>query len=152
MAGVAALCVGGAAATWWLLRDDSAPYALSSAPTVEVTVRPVKSSYPDARRVAREASLLIKVYVQRLGSGDPADLSRIGAPWYADRELAARKLISKYGRSAGTPVEAIVSDPVVPDLAAVDLRFGDGQRQRVDLTRDDGVWWLALGEGDPMKS
>ncbi|MEW1613452.1 MULTISPECIES: hypothetical protein [unclassified Streptomyces] len=45
----------------------------------------------------------------------------------------------------------IVNDPVVPKLASVDLRFADGSRQRVDLTQDEGVWWLALGDGDPVK-
>ncbi|MDX3373147.1 hypothetical protein PV390_01905 [Streptomyces sp. ME02-6991-2A] len=60
-------------------------------------------------------------------------------------------MISQYGAQAGGPVEAVISGPVVPKLASVDLRFADGSRQRVDLTQDDGVWWLALGDGDPVK-
>ncbi|MEV5007277.1 hypothetical protein [Streptomyces sp. NPDC055692] len=143
--------LGAAAAAWWLLRESSAPYALRATPAVNVTFRPVESTHPEAKEVADEVEPLVKVYVQRLQAGDAADLARIGAPWYTARERAAQGLISKYGAHAGEPVEAVVSDPVVPDLAAVELRFGDGQRQVVDLVRDNDVWWLELGNGDPMK-
>lgn len=143
------LCLGGAATTWWVLRDPT-PYALRDSPKVEVMVRAEKSKYPDADEVAREAELIIKVYVQRLKSGDAADLARLGTPWYTGKEQAAKELISTYGTYAGAPVEAVVSDPVVPNLASVSLRFSGGKEQRLDLTRDDGVWWLDLGTGDPM--
>ncbi len=118
---------------------------------MNVTVRPVESIYPDADDVARQVELVIKVYVQSLQAGDAADLADIGAPWYTDRERAAQGLISKYRTYADAPVEAVVSDPVVPGLASVELRFSGGQRQVVDLTRDDSVWWLELGNGDPVK-
>ncbi|MFD4609894.1 hypothetical protein ACFWOT_17705 [Streptomyces sp. NPDC058440] len=140
-----------AAAAWWLLREPSAPYALRATPEVNVTLRPEESTYPEAKEVADEVELLVKVYVQRLQAGEPADLARIGAPWYTARERAAQGLISRYGAHAGEPVEAVVSDPVVPGLAAVELRFGDGQRQVVDLVRGNDVWWLELGNGDPVK-
>ncbi|MFJ8592783.1 hypothetical protein [Streptomyces sp. NPDC093598] len=42
-------------------------------------------------------------------------------------------------------------DPVTPGLAGVELRFGNDSSQTLDLTRDDGVWWLAIGNGDPVK-
>ncbi|MDK1472281.1 hypothetical protein QNO07_02375 [Streptomyces sp. 549] len=148
---VAVAVCSGATAAWWLYRDDPAPYALQDTPEVQVTVRPVESRYPDAKQVAQETELVIKVYLQRLRTGDAADLSRIGAPWYTGREQAARELISQYGPHAVEPVEAVVSDPVVPRLASADLRFADGSRQRIDLTKDKDVWWLALGEGDPVK-
>ncbi|WP_369197066.1 amidase domain-containing protein [Streptomyces djakartensis] len=53
---------------------------------------------------------------------------------------------------AGRPVQAVVADPVAPRLASVELRYGSESRQTLDLTRDDGVWWLAIGNGDPVKS
>ncbi|MFF3454540.1 hypothetical protein ACFYXH_09425 [Streptomyces sp. NPDC002730] len=150
IAAALALCLGAAGSAWWMLREP-APYALADTPAVVVTVRPVESRYPEAGEVAREVELLVKVYVQRLQAGDASDLARIGAPWYTDKERAAQGLISRYGTHADEPVEAVVSDPVTPGLAAVELRFGDGRRQVVDLTQDDDVWWLALGNGDPVK-
>lgn len=118
---------------------------------VNVTVRPVESRYPEAEEVAREVEPLVKVYVQRLQAGDASGLARIGAPWYTGKERAAQSLISRYGTHADEPVEAVASDPVAPGLAAVELRFGDGRRQMVDLTQDDDVRWLALGNSDPVQ-
>ncbi|MGW5330541.1 hypothetical protein [Streptomyces sp. NPDC004014] len=44
-----------------------------------------------------------------------------------------------------------MQDPAVPNLADVELRFADGQRQTLQLSRDhDDVWWLQLGNGDPV--
>jgi hypothetical protein len=136
--------------TWWLLREP-APYALGKTPEVKVTVHAVKSDYPEAAEVADDVDLLLKVYVQRLEAGDPTDLAHLGAPWYTGRDQAAQKLIARYGAHAGEPVEAIVQDPAVPNLAGVELHFGDGQRQTLQLSRDhDDVWWLQLGNGDPV--
>ena len=149
IAAVVALCVTAGALVWWLQRDP-APYALRNTPEVHLTVNPAKSSYPEAGEVAREAELVLKVYVQRLQDGDAKDLANIGAPWYTGREAAARRLISKFGAQAGKPVKAVVADPVTPGLASVELRFADGSEQTLDLTRDDGVWWVDMGEGDPM--
>ncbi|MFJ6723720.1 hypothetical protein ACIQPQ_02280 [Streptomyces sp. NPDC091281] len=117
---------------------------------MNVTVRPVDSNYPEAKVVARETEELLKVYVQRLRSGDADDLARLGVPWFTGKEGAARRLIAAHGAQAGMPVKAVVADPVAPGLASVDLRFADGSRQTLDLTRADGVWWAAMGEGDPM--
>ncbi|MEW2493359.1 hypothetical protein AB0942_07360 [Streptomyces nodosus] len=137
------------AAIWWLLLDP-VPYVLHKTPTVTVTVHAEKSKYPDTQQTADDLDLLVKVYVQRLQSGDASDLARIGAPWHTGRQRAARELIDRYGAHVGGPVEAIVQEPVVPYLATVELHFGDGQQQTLHLSRDhDDVWWLQLGEGDP---
>ncbi|MFF8638879.1 hypothetical protein ACF052_32285 [Streptomyces pilosus] len=148
---IVALCVVVGALVWWSKRD-AAPYALRDTPEVHLTVRAATSAYPEAQEVAREAELLLEVYVQRLQDGDAEELADIGAPWYTGREAAARDLISKYGAQAGDPVQAVVADPVTPGLASVELRYGSESRQTLDLTRDDGVWWLAIGNGDPVKS
>ncbi|MGW7197683.1 hypothetical protein [Streptomyces chryseus] len=150
IAALVALCLGGGVLAWWLLREP-APYALHDTPKVDVTVRAAKSNYPEAKDVARETELVIKVYLQRLQEGDAAELAEIGAPWYTGREKAAQSLITKYGAQADKPVAAVISDPVTPELASVKLRFSDGQQQVLDLTRDDDVWWLTLGNGDPVK-
>ncbi|CAL9559375.1 hypothetical protein [Streptomyces sp. enrichment culture] len=146
---VVALCVVVAALVWWSKRDAE-PYALRDTPEVHLTVRAATSTYPEAEEVAGEAELLLQVYIQRLQDGDAKDLADIGAPWYTGREAAARDLISKFGAQAGQPVEAVVADPVTPGLASVELRYGSETRQTLDLTRDDGVWWLAIGNGDPV--
>ncbi|MFC7989455.1 hypothetical protein ACFUV2_09135 [Streptomyces pilosus] len=147
---IVALCVVVGALVWWSKRD-AAPYALRDTPKVHLTVRAATSAYPEAQEVAREAELLLEVYVQRLQDGDAEELADIGAPWYTGREAAARDLISKYGAQAGDPVQAVVADPVTPGLASVELRYGSESRQTLDLTRDGGVWWLAIGNGDPVK-
>ncbi|MEV3870344.1 hypothetical protein [Streptomyces sp. NPDC049906] len=118
---------------------------------MRLTVRAAESEYPEAKEVAREAEQVLKVYVQRLQVGDAKDLARIGAPWYTGREAAARSLISEFGARADRPMRAVVADPPTPDLANVRIRFADGSEQTLDLTRDDGTWWLAMGEGDPVK-
>ncbi|MGW5634059.1 hypothetical protein [Streptomyces sp. NPDC003832] len=146
----AALCVVAGVLVWWSKRE-AAPYALRDTPDVQLTVRAASSAHPQAGEVAREAELLLEVYVQRLRGGDAEDLAGIGAPWYSGREAAARDLISEFGARAGHPVQAVVADPVAPGLASVELRYGSETRQTLDLTRDDGVWWLAIGDGDPVK-
>ncbi|MFF6913856.1 hypothetical protein [Streptomyces sp. NPDC012466] len=150
-AALVALCLGGGALAWWLLREPAAPYALRDTPEVKVTVRAAESTYPEAEEVAYEVELVLKVYAQRLRGGDAADLAGIGAPWYTDREEAAQRLIAEFGTHADKPVEAVVADPVAPGLTTVNLRFNDGQQQALDLTRDDHVWWLSMGNGDPVK-
>ncbi|MFJ1602126.1 hypothetical protein ACIOHS_01910 [Streptomyces sp. NPDC088253] len=150
VAAVALAVLGAAVTTWWLLRDH-APYALRKTPAVKVAVRAVKSEYPDVKETADDVEPLVKVYVQRLQAGDATDLARIGAPWYTGREPAAQKLITRYGAHAGEPVEAIVQDRGVPYLTSVKLRFSDGQKQVLELSRDHhDVWWLQLGDGDPV--
>ncbi|MEU0333503.1 hypothetical protein [Streptomyces sp. NPDC006193] len=146
-----ALAVLAAAGATWRLLQHPAPYALRTAPAVRVTVHAVHSGGPEAGEVADDVDLLVKVYVQRLAAGDAAGLARIGAPWYSGRERAARRLIAEYGPHAGEPVAATVQDPAVPYLAGVELRFGDGRRQTLSLSRGhDDVWWLQLGDGDPV--
>ncbi|MFJ8350208.1 amidase domain-containing protein [Streptomyces sp. NPDC094153] len=146
---VAVTVLAAVPAIWWLLRDPT-PYSLRKTPAVTVTVHAENSEYPDTQGTADDVDLLVKVYIQRLESGDASDLARIGAPWYTGRQRAAREMVDRYSAHAGGPVEAIVQEPVVPYLADVDLHFGDGQRQTLQLSRDhDDVWWLQLGEGDP---
>ncbi|MFE0645084.1 hypothetical protein ACFW2Y_26245 [Streptomyces sp. NPDC058877] len=144
-----ALCLGAAVIAWW--RRDPAPYALHESPAVTVTVRPAPSDYPEAEEVAGEADLLIKAYVQRLLTGDVDDLAALGAPWFTNKEKAAEQLIADYRSVADEPLEATVADPVTPDLAVVELRFTGDKRQTLNLSRADGVWWLELGDGDPVK-
>ncbi|MFF3771940.1 hypothetical protein [Streptomyces sp. NPDC002232] len=115
-----------------------------------VTVRAAVADSPDAEEVVDEAELLIKAYVQRLAAGDAAGLGDLGAPWYTGRREAAEELVADYGSVAARPVEATVADPVVPYLAHVDVRFTGGKRQTLYLTRGDGVWWVELGEDDPV--
>ncbi|MFE5591187.1 hypothetical protein [Streptomyces sp. NPDC056549] len=116
-----------------------------------VTVRPTQSVYPEAKEVAAEADLLIKAYVQRLITGDADDLAALGAPWLTNKQKAAEEAIADFQGVVDMPVEATVSDPVTPDLTSVELRFADGKRQTMPLTRADGVWWLELGEGASVK-
>ncbi|MHB9861694.1 hypothetical protein [Streptomyces sp. YIM S03343] len=150
VAAVVLAVVGAAITTWWLLRDPT-PYSLHKTPTVKVTISAVKGDTSDPQKMADDVALLVKVYVQRLEAGDAADLARIGPPWYTGREKAAQQLITRYSAHAGEPVKAIVQDPLVPYLAQVELRFSDGQKQMMELTRDhDDVWWLDMGQGDPV--
>ncbi|WP_426361976.1 hypothetical protein [Streptomyces sp. E-08] len=144
-----ALFLGAAAIAWWQYRDP-APYTLRASPAVTVTVRPAESEYPDAEEVAGEAELLIRAYVQRLAAGDAAGLADLGAPWYTGRRKAAEDLVADYRAVAEQPVDAIVDDPAVPCLAVADILFTGGKRQTLYLTRADGVWWIELGEGDPV--
>ncbi|MEU3349950.1 hypothetical protein ABZ723_34245, partial [Streptomyces sp. NPDC006700] len=124
-------------------RPSGTPRTTRTRPLPETDLTPSQGT-------ADDVDLLVKVYIQRLESGDASDLARIGAPWYTGRQRAAREMVDRYSAHAGGPVEAIVQEPVVPYLADVDLHFGDGQRQTLQLSRDhDDVWWLQLGEGDP---
>jgi hypothetical protein len=150
IAAVVLAVLGAAVTTWWLLRDPT-PYSLHKTPTVKVTVSAVKGDTSAPQETADDVALLVKVYVQRLEAGDAADLARIGPPWYTGREKAAQRLITRYSTHASGPVEAIVQDPLVPYLAQVKLRFSDGQKQVLEFSRDhDDVWWVQLGEGDPV--
>ncbi|MFE7511553.1 hypothetical protein ACFU8I_10060 [Streptomyces sp. NPDC057540] len=148
-AAACALFLGAGAVAWWQL-GDPAPYALRESPAVTVTVRAAASDHPDAAEVAEETDLLIRASVQRLAAGDAAGLADLGAPWFTGRREAAEALVAEYRDVADQPVAATVADPVVPHLASVDLRFTGGERQRLYLSRADGVWWLELGEGDPV--
>ncbi|MGW3151258.1 MULTISPECIES: hypothetical protein [Streptomyces] len=150
VAALALAVLGAAAIAWWLLRNP-VPYSLHKTSGVKVSVRAVKSDYPDVEETADDVELLVKVYVQRLQAGDATDLARIGAPWYTGQERAAQKLITRYGAHAGEPVEAVVLDRGVPYLTSVKLRYNSGQKQTLELTRDHhDVWWVQLGNGDPM--
>ncbi|GGZ30104.1 hypothetical protein GCM10010387_24520 [Streptomyces inusitatus] len=142
--------IGTAGGLWWVARDTT-PYGLRDSPAVRVEVRAEDSRYPDTRETAEDVGELVRVYVQRLLTGDGDQLAEVGAPWFTGREAQARDWIKKYGEAAEHPVRAVVREPVVPHLAQVELRFGGGGRQVVELTRDDGIWWVAMGDGDPAK-
>lgn len=62
----------------------------------------------------------------------------------------AGEWIGAYAGGGDGPVAGALQDPVAPDLATVELRFADGREQRVGLVREEGTWWLSLGEGDPV--
>ncbi|GAA2251791.1 hypothetical protein GCM10010232_44860 [Streptomyces amakusaensis] len=147
---VAVAGIGTAGVLRWV-EGDTTPYGLQDSPAVRVEVRAENSRYPDTRETAEDVSELVRVYVQRLLAGDADRLAEVGAPWFTGREARARASIRKYGEAAGGPVRAVVREPVVPCLAQVELRFDGGARQVVELTRDDGIWWVAMGDGDPMK-
>ncbi|MFJ4584657.1 hypothetical protein [Streptomyces echinatus] len=148
---VSVLAVLAAAVVAWRLLRTPVPYSLHATPAVNVSVRAAQSEYPDVPELADDVELLVKAYVQRLAAGDTTDLARLGAPWYTGQDRAAQKLVTAYRAHTGGPVDAIVEEPVVPYLAAVELRFGDGRRQTLQLSRDhDDVWWLQLGDGDPV--
>ncbi|MGW1146485.1 hypothetical protein ACWD6I_15840 [Streptomyces sp. NPDC002454] len=145
------LVLGGASAGWWWLRDTT-PYALWDAPAVDVEIRAEDSPYPEAAELLDEVDLIVRAYVQRLGAGDAEELARLGAPWYTGRESAARRLVAEHGSRAAGPVRAVVLDPVVPEFASVRLDYLDGTRQTLHLSEDDdGVWWVGIGDGDPVE-
>ncbi|MEU3400831.1 hypothetical protein [Streptomyces filamentosus] len=142
--------LAGAGATWWALGNDE-PYSLLDSPKVQVDIQAAPSSDSEAKKVAEDAELLIKAYVQRLRIGDAEDLAALGAPWFTTKQQAAKSLIRQYGGKADKAVKATVADPVVPYLARVELEYADGTTQTVQLSRADDAWWLQLGSGDPVQ-
>ncbi|MFJ7334390.1 hypothetical protein ACIQU3_21350 [Streptomyces sp. NPDC101110] len=142
------IVTGIAAAVWWnWLR---APYALANSPTVDVTVRAEKSVYPDVQETAQEVDTLIRVYVQRLKDGDAQALAELAGPAYKQPGPAAAKQVREYGKAASGQVEVTVLEGPVDYFTPVTVAYEEtGQRQNLLLVKDDGHWWIGLGEGDP---
>ncbi|GGX08456.1 hypothetical protein [Streptomyces chryseus] len=126
------------------------PYALAGTPSADVTVKAEKSRYPDVAATAEDVDGLLRVYVQRLEAGDAEGLARLAGPDYDRPDADARTLVRKYGAGARGHVEATVAEGLVDYFSQVHLAYEKtGQRQELLLVKDDGHWWVALGDGDP---
>ncbi|GAA1524611.1 hypothetical protein GCM10009730_36220 [Streptomyces albidochromogenes] len=135
----------GAWTTWF-----RPPYALADTPSADVTVRAHTSRYPDVAETAEDVDGLLRVYVQRLKAGDAEGLARLAGPDYDRPDAEARTLVGKYGAGARGHVEATVAEGLVDYFQQVELVYDKtGQRQELLLVKDDGHWWVALGDGDP---
>ncbi|WP_392962965.1 hypothetical protein [Streptomyces sp. LN245] len=142
------LVAGIIAAVWW--NWFSEPYALADAPKVDVTVRAEKSIYPDVRETAEDVDTVVRVYVQRLKDGDAKGIADLAGPAYKQPGPAAAEYVREYGRAAGGPVEVTVLEGVVSYFNSVTVAYKEtGQRQELLLVKDDGHWWIGLGDGDP---
>ncbi|MDT0573490.1 hypothetical protein RM704_39650 [Streptomyces sp. DSM 3412] len=140
--------LGVGAAVWW--NWFRAPYALAGSPKVEVTVRAAKSEYPDVARTAEDVDTVVRVYVQRLKAGDVEGLMELAGPAYGGTRGAAYEQVREFGEGARGPVDVTVLEGVVDYFNPVRLRYDrTGQEQELLLVKDDGYWWVALGEGDP---
>ncbi|MFF2217613.1 hypothetical protein [Streptomyces antibioticus] len=145
----AALVVAGiAVAVWWnWLR---APYALADSPTVDVTVRAQKSAYPDVRETAEDVDTLVRVYVQRLKDGDAGGVAELAGPAYKEPGPTAAEYVRAYGEAAGGHVDVTVLEGSVDYFNPIAVTYEQtGQRQDLVLVKDDGHWWISLGDGDP---
>ncbi|KOX03384.1 hypothetical protein ADK65_07515 [Streptomyces sp. NRRL B-1140] len=148
--GVLAVAGIAAAVSWNWLR---APYALASSPKVDVTVRAEKSVYPDVQETAEEVDTLIRIYVQRLKDGDAEGLAELAGPAYKQPGPAAAKYVREYGEAASGRVEVSVPEGSVDYFNPVTVAYEEtGQRQNLLLVKDDGHWWIGLGDGDPAAS
>ncbi|MFF8534730.1 hypothetical protein ACF07B_22820 [Streptomyces sp. NPDC015532] len=142
------LIVGITAAVGWNWPGE--PYALADAPKVDVTVRADDSTYPDVQETAEDVDTLVRVYVQRLKDGDAQGIAHLAGPAYERPGPTAAKYVREYGRAAGGPVEVTVREGVVSYFNSVTVAYGEtGQRQELLLVKDDGHWWIGLGDGDP---
>ncbi|WP_329299008.1 hypothetical protein OG410_11365 [Streptomyces sp. NBC_00659] len=142
------LVVGITAGVWWNWFHE--PYALADAPKVDVTVRAEKSKYPDVQETAEDVDTLVRVYVQRLKAGDAKGIAELAGPAYKQPGPIAAKYVRMYGQAAGGSVEATVLEGVVPYFNSVTVTYErTGQRQDLLLVKDDGHWWIGLGDGDP---
>ncbi|MEH0635660.1 hypothetical protein [Streptomyces bottropensis] len=144
--GVVVLGVG--AVVWWnWLR---APYSLADSPGVDVTVRAEKSRYPDVRETAEDVDTVVRAYVQRLKAGDVDGLMELAGPAYDGTRGAAYEHVREFGEGARGHVDVTVLEGVVDYFNPVRLTYGStGQKQELLLVKDDGYWWVGLGEGDP---
>ncbi|MFD8233831.1 hypothetical protein ACFV20_18375 [Streptomyces sp. NPDC059696] len=139
---------GIAAAVWW--NWVRAPYALADAPEVDVTVRAETSVYPDVQETAEDVDTLVRIYVQRLKDGDAEGLAELAGPAYRQPGPTAARYVREYGEAAGGQVEVTVREGSVDYFNPVTVAYEKtGQRQNVLLVKDDGHWWIGLGDGDP---
>ncbi|OUD00606.1 hypothetical protein [Streptomyces swartbergensis] len=139
---------GIAAAVWW--NWFRAPYALADSPKVDVTVRAEKSVYPDVQETAEDVDTLVRIYVQRLKDGDAKGLAELAGPAYKQPGPAAAMYVREYGEAAGGHVKVTVLEGSVDYFNPVTVVYEEpGQRQELLLVKDDGHWWVGLGDGDP---
>ncbi|GAA2281384.1 hypothetical protein GCM10010234_18190 [Streptomyces hawaiiensis] len=142
------IVTGIAAAVWW--NWVRAPYALATSPKVDVTVRAEKSVYPDVQETAEDVDTLIRIYVQRLKDGDAKGLAELAGPAYKQPGPAAAKYVREYGEAASGQVKVTVMEGSVDYFNPVTVAYEEtGQRQNLLLVKDDGHWWIGLGDGDP---
>jgi hypothetical protein len=142
------VAVGIIAAELWNL--SRAPYALADAPGIDVRVQAQKSEYADVRETAADVETVVRVYVQRLKAGDVRGVAELAGPAYKKPGPAARTYVRKYGEAAGGHVEVTVLEGVVDYFNPVTVTYEQtGQRQELLLVKDDGHWWIGLGDGDP---
>ncbi|WP_371661464.1 hypothetical protein [Streptomyces sp. NBC_00280] len=143
------LVVGGVAASvWW--NWFRPPYALAGSPKVDVTVLAEKSTYPDVQETAEDVDTLVRIYVQRLKDGDSKGLAELAGPAYKEPGPTAAKYVREYGEAAGGHVEVTVLEGSVDYFNPVTVEYEEtGQRQELLLVKDDGHWWIGLGDGDP---
>ncbi|MEU6275295.1 hypothetical protein ABZ871_23205 [Streptomyces populi] len=142
------LAAGIAAGVWW--NSFHEPYALADAPRVDVTVRAERSTYSDVRETAEDVDTVVRVYVQRLKAKDAEGIAELAGPAYERPGPTAAEYVREYGRAADGPVEVTVLEGVVPYFNPVTVTYErTGQRQELLLVKDDGHWWIGLGDGDP---
>ncbi len=139
---------GIAAAVWW--NWMRAPYALADSPQVDVTVRAEKSVYPDVQETAEDVDTVIRIYVQRLKAGDAKGLAELAGPAYKQPGPAAAKYVREYGEAASGQVEVTVLEGSADYFNPVTVAYEEtGQLQNLLLVKQDGHWWIGLGDGDP---
>ncbi|MFF3448364.1 hypothetical protein ACFYXJ_14665 [Streptomyces sp. NPDC002667] len=142
------LVVGIIATVWW--NGAREPYALADAPKIDVTVRAEKSTYPDVQQTTKDVDTVVRVYVQRLKDGDAKGIADLAGPAYKRPGPAAATYVREYGRAADGPVEVTVLEGPVGYFNSVEVAYQEtGQRQELLLVKDDGHWWIGLGDGDP---
>jgi hypothetical protein len=139
---------GAVGVVWWnRLRP---PYELADAPAIDVTVQAEKSDYPDVAETAADVDTLVRVYVQRLRARDVNGLTELSGPAYRAPEPVAEKYVRELGAAAAGHVEVTVLESAVPYFNPVRLTYErTGERQELLLVKDDGHWWIGLGDGDP---
>ena len=143
-----AVVLGAVGAVWW--GWVRAPYALAGSPSVDVSVRAEKSRYPDVRETAEDVDTLVRVYVQRLKAGDVEGLMELAGPAYEGTRGAAYEQVREFGEGARGHVDVTVLEGGVDYFNPVRLTYAEtDQRQELLLVKDDGHWWIELGEGDP---
>lgn len=140
--------LGAVAAGWWnWLR---APCALADSPGIDVTLRAEKSRYPDVRETAEDVETVVRVYVQRLKAGDVEGLAELAGPAYDGARSEAYEHVREFGEGARGHVDVTVPEGPVDYFNTIRLTYEKtDQRQELLLVKDDGQWWVGLGEGDP---
>ena len=142
------LVVGITAGVWWNWFRE--PYTLADGPKVDVKVRAEKSTYPDVQETTQDIDTLVRVYVQRLKGGDAKGIAELAGPAYKQPGPIAAKYVREYGQAAGGPVDVTVLEGPVSYFNSVTVAYKQtGQRQELLLVKDDGHWWIGLGDGDP---